>query len=364
MKDTRQYFLILLLVVLSLTNCKEPASLSALLISDNPEEINNITAAILENSGLFDVDIHKGGEASFDDYDVIVLNLENAEWSDDQKSAFEAYLRSGGGAVALGATMSAFANWPEVAGIFGIDHVEQLRKSNQAYEYQLINSDVEHPTTTGLQKKWMHGNDYMLYLSSDLKPEVEVLSSAMADSIHGGDNELVPVIFTNAPDKGRVFNCTMSYAAAKDRLEALQCVGFITTLQRGAEWAATGVVSQEAPIDFPNAVSTHYWTKLEPFTLDEILERAARYEIGKSKKYLTDFSKRVRDGNGKAETYRLYEDKILAFLESDATVDSKKYMCRELSWMGSDKSISVLEKLVNDKDLSESASYALQRLRM
>jgi hypothetical protein len=31
----------------------------------------------------------------------------------------------------------------------------------------------------------------------------------------------------------------------------MQCVGFITTLARGAEWAATGKVTQKAPSDFP-----------------------------------------------------------------------------------------------------------------
>jgi hypothetical protein len=30
-------------------------------------------------------------------------------------------------------------------------------------------------------------------------------------------------------------------------------VGFIVTLQRGAEWAATGMVSQKLPKDFPTA---------------------------------------------------------------------------------------------------------------
>jgi len=88
------------------------------------------------------------------------------------------------------------------------------------------------------------------------------------------------------------------------------------------------------------------------------------YEVGKSKKYLTDFSMRIRNCDGKAASYAEYEDKIIDFLDSDASVDSKKYMCRELSWIGTEKSVAALEKLINDKDLSEAASFALQRLRM
>jgi hypothetical protein len=33
----------------------------------------------------------------------------------------------------------------------------------------------------------------------------------------------------------------------------MSCVGFILTLQRGAEWAATGKVTLKVPADFPTA---------------------------------------------------------------------------------------------------------------
>jgi uncharacterized protein len=46
--------------------------------------------------------------------------------------------------------------------------------------------------------------------------------------------------------KGRVFHTTLGHDP-----EAMRCVGFITTLQRGAEWAATGKVKQKVPKDFP-----------------------------------------------------------------------------------------------------------------
>jgi hypothetical protein len=35
--------------------------------------------------------------------------------------------------------------------------------------------------------------------------------------------------------------------------DSQECVGFITTLNRGAEWAATGTVSAPVPADFPAA---------------------------------------------------------------------------------------------------------------
>jgi type 1 glutamine amidotransferase len=48
--------------------------------------------------------------------------------------------------------------------------------------------------------------------------------------------------------KGRVFHTTLGHDVA-----AMECVGFITTLQRGTEWAAIGMVTQPVPPDFPTA---------------------------------------------------------------------------------------------------------------
>ncbi len=45
--------------------------------------------------------------------------------------------------------------------------------------------------------------------------------------------------------KGRVFHTTLGHDVA-----AMQCVGFIITLQRGAEWAATGKVTVKVPKTF------------------------------------------------------------------------------------------------------------------
>jgi len=51
--------------------------------------------------------------------------------------------------------------------------------------------------------------------------------------------------------KGRVFHTPMGHGN-----DSQECVGFITTLQRGAEWAATGTVDVAVPTDFPTANTT------------------------------------------------------------------------------------------------------------
>lgn len=360
MKILKNILLLAITSTLIFTQCKEPAGLKALVVSDQNNEMNKDIQTILENTGLFDVDIKEGASPDFEGYDLVVLNIDKGNWEDKTKDDFVSYVKNGGGVVAIRKAGNAFSDWNEYQDIVCPSSNQSAGMSNVAYDYQVINLNVEHPITEGLSKTWMHGNDYLQYSTVSLDGNVEVLSTVLADSIHGGNGEPLPVLFTVQSGDSRIFHSTLG----SNSDNAIQCVGFITTLQRGAEWAATGVVSQEAPLDFPNSVSTHEWPDFKSLTLNEIFEKASTYKIGKSKKYLSDLTMRIRNCDGESEDYAMYEDKILEFLQSEATVDSKTYMCRELSWIGSEKSVTVLEKLLNDKDLSESATYALHRLRL
>ena len=78
---------------------------------------------------------------------------------------------------------------------------------------------------------------------------------------------------------------------------------------------------------------------------------------------MVDLSNRIRKSGGSPETLLEYEKKMLDFLNSEATVDSKNFICRELSWMGSGKSIPTLEKLAKEETTAEMAAFALERLK-
>jgi uncharacterized protein len=53
--------------------------------------------------------------------------------------------------------------------------------------------------------------------------------------------------------KGRIFHTTLGHD-----VNGMSGVGFVTTLQRGAEWAATGEVTQKVPPTFPTADTVSY----------------------------------------------------------------------------------------------------------
>ena len=76
---------------------------------------------------------------------------------------------------------------------------------------------------------------------------VTVLATAESDVTH--QNE--PILMTISYGKGRIFHTTMGHDAV-----AMNDVGFVTTLNRGTEWAATGKVTIPVPADFPTADKT------------------------------------------------------------------------------------------------------------
>ena len=48
---------------------------------------------------------------------------------------------------------------------------------------------------------------------------------------------------------------------------------------------------------------------------------------------------------------------------SNATVDAKKLILRELSWMGTDYSMTAIKDLASDEALKDEAEFALARLQ-
>jgi hypothetical protein len=237
---------------------------------------------LLEDTKLFTVDVATApGEKDpalskfkpeFSNYAVIVMNYNGAMWGEATQKAFEQYMAGGGGLVVIHAADNSFAPWPAynemiaLGGWYGRDEKSgpylRWRDGKQVLDnkpgpaghhgaqhaFVVETRTPDHPIMKGLPEKWLHVTDELYDFMRGPAKNATILATAFADPKQGGSGENEPQLLVISYGKGRVFHQMLGHGP-----EAMTCVGFITTTQRGTEWAATGKVTQPVPTDFPKA---------------------------------------------------------------------------------------------------------------
>ena len=229
----------------------------------------------LEATGLFEVDVAtsppqgadlSGFKPEFGKYKVVVSNYNGEPWSAVTILALAAYVRGGGGFVSFHAADNAFpdsAEYNEMIGIGGWGGRTEKHGPYHVWRDGAMVSDPKpgpgghhgtrhpfvvtaraprHPVMKGLPPQWLHAQDELYDKMRGPGRNMTVLATAFADPAQRGSGEHEPVLMTIQFGKGRVFHTTLGHD-----VEAMQSAGFIATLQRGAEWAATGRVTQKPP---------------------------------------------------------------------------------------------------------------------
>lgn len=250
---------------------------------------HKVLKQILDNSGLFTADITltapSGGDMSsftpdFSEYDLVVLDYNGDRWPESTDEAFLDYVRDGGGVIVYHAADNAFAGWDEFNRIIALGGWEGRNEKSGPY-YYIADGEVvldntpgpggshgeqrefpvncrnsKHPIVKGLPEVWMHAQDELYDKMRGPANIKDLLYSGYADPDRGGSGREEPLVFTVDYDKARIFHIMLGHCGpTAEENPAMQCAGFQTLLLRGAEWAATGKVTQKVPSDFPTASS-------------------------------------------------------------------------------------------------------------
>jgi uncharacterized protein len=265
------------------------ATLRALIVDgQNNHDFKSTTPhlkKVLEETGLFAVEVAtsppRGGNMSgfkpkFSDHRVIISNYNGEPWSKETEEALVAFVRGGGGFVSVHAADNSFPKWKEYNEMIGIGGWEgrneksgpylRLRDGKwvhdttpgvggshgQQHAFVVDTRVPNHPIMAGLPAEWMHAKDELYDRLRGPAQNVMVLASTFSTKESRGSGEHEPMLMAIPFGQGRVFHSALGHNNGKD-ITAQKCVGFITTLQRGTEWAATGKVTQKVPADFPTA---------------------------------------------------------------------------------------------------------------
>jgi hypothetical protein len=260
----------------------------SVLILDGPNPYHDwqvttpLLKQLLEESGRFRVDVAtsplegedmSGYRPRLDGYDVVLCNYgDQRPWPEKFQADFVRYVCDGGGFVCFHAAANAFAEWPEyncicgLGGWYGRDERwgpyfyfrdDRLVRDplpgttghhGPQHGFQVQMRDLDHPITRGLPPVWLHTKDELYDSMRGRAADLDVLATAYSDPAREGTGRDEPMLLVHTYGKGRVFQTMLGHADY-----SMRCVGFITTLLRGTEWAATGCVTIPVPEDFPTA---------------------------------------------------------------------------------------------------------------
>ncbi|EMI43131.1 ThuA domain-containing protein [Rhodopirellula sp. SWK7] len=213
---------------------------------------------------------------NFAAYDVVLSNFgwKAAPWPQETQDALEAFVAGGGGMVIIHAADNSFGSWEEFNEMIGLggwdgrneksgpyvylDESEKLVRDTTpgsggdhgpAHEYQIVVRVPDHPITKGMPRAWMHVKDELYQKLRGPAKNMTILATSFADPKYRGTGRHEPTIMTIEYGDGKIFHTPLGHDD-----KTMECVGFITLLLRGTEWAASGEVTlTDIPDDFPKA---------------------------------------------------------------------------------------------------------------
>lgn len=209
----------------------------------------------------------------FSRYDVVVSNFgwKAADWPAETQAALEAFVSKGGGFVTVHAANNSFPAWKAYNRMIGLGGWGGRNEKDGPYVYYdksgtLVRDTTpgpagghgpqhqfvvevrqpDHPITRGMPPRWLHTQDECYDKLRGPAEEMTILATAFSAPAFKGTDRNEPMLMVINFGSGRIFHTTLGHEDY-----SFEGVGFITSLLRGTEWAATGRVTLPIPADFP-----------------------------------------------------------------------------------------------------------------
>lgn len=246
------------------------------------KQTSNLTKRILEESGLFKVDIStmedSAWQPAFKQYAVVIQNTNNVfntaiRWPRRVELALEDYVKNGGSLYVLHSGNNAFPHWKEYDKMIGLGwrpkttgfalEIDSNRKivrippgeGDGTGHGNRFNAVIQilnrHPVNKGYPDQWKTASTEVYNYPRGQAEHITVLSYAYDSS---ATHKMWPVEWVVKYGRGHVYSSSMGHLWKGEVYPlSFRCIGFQTTMIRVAEWLATGKVTYPVPANFPTA---------------------------------------------------------------------------------------------------------------
>ena len=265
---------------------EQPEKIRALILdgqnNHNWRATTPVIRSILQQSGRFTVDVATmpTGDAesrsafspNFDDYDVVVSNYSDFGSTPAPTPFLEkllAWVAGGGNFVAVHAATAGMGHHPAYYRLVGLtwgtrNHGERLAIDSSGNLVRTPKGEgrgtghglpgpvdvtihgEDHPITQGLPRGWQVPRDELWFAVRGPAENLTILATGYSPQTQKHE----PILWTVDYGRGRVFVTLLGHDT-----KCMDSPGFRVTLCRGAEWAATGAVTQPVPEGFPKEES-------------------------------------------------------------------------------------------------------------
>ncbi len=275
------------------------------------------------------------------------------------RKALMDFIKNGKGIVGIHAATDNFYTWPEAAEMMGGLFNAHPWHAGGTWTFKL--DDPDHPVNKGFEGKGFVLSDEIYQLKDPYtRKNLRVLVSLdMSDprnmnvkkeQIQRVDNDFA-VSWIRDYGKGRLFYCSLGHnkevffnkTVMQHYLDGIQfALGDLK-----ADATPSAVIAQKAAIE--------EWPKL--------LGQIKAYKFGDDDQVIYRIKAMVRENACNPKALRSFEADCIEFLGSDATIDAKQIVCKQLSIFATADSIPVLkEMLLADAKAADNARYVLERM--
>ncbi|MFC1635695.1 ThuA domain-containing protein [Planctomycetota bacterium] len=297
-------------------------------------------------------------------FDAVCLNNTthlkfNPKETPERCKALMDFVKSGKGIVGVHAATDNFYDWPEAMEMMGGKFTGHPWTSGGTWAFKI--DDPDHPLMAAFKGRGFKISDEIYRTDAPLysRSKQRVLMSLdMSDPTTRNAKGVKPsdadtgITWIKTWGKGRMFYCSLGH---NDPI-----FWNPTILQHYLDGIQFALGDYKVDTTPKAIVSSGKGSDMAQ--LQELLEKVKAYDWGQSRLALTEVSEIVKKAHGNKAELAKIEKALLGVLESDAKRAGKQFVCRELSIIGTEQSVSVLAGMLADEETSDMARYALERI--